>query len=105
MSMLFLPVRTSTSTTSTISATSATSTTSIATATFTPSTIILTTGMCKLYPFLYSGYKVYMKLIDASGEAQYLLTLETGAVFGDVGVYITLMAGALLLNCPIFNFD
>ena len=28
-----------------------------------------------------------------------------GAVFGDVGVYIALVAGALLLNCPIFIFE
>lgn len=93
--MLFLPVRTSTSTTSAISATSATSTTSIATATFTASTIILTTGMCKLYPFLYSGYKVYMKLIDASGEAQYLLTLESH-FFGQVQ-YLAMLEYILLL--------
>lgn len=95
--MLFLPVRTSTSTTttSTISATSATSTTSIATVTFTPSTIILTTGMCKLYPFLYSGYKVYMKLTDASGQVQYLLTLESH-FFGQVQ-YLAMLEYIFLL--------
>ncbi len=69
-----------------------------------------TTGTCKVYPSLYSGYKVYMKLIHASRQAQYLLTLESHflgqvQVFGDVGVYIALVAGALLLNCPIFIFE
>jgi len=51
--------------------------------TVTTSIIILTTRTCKLYPFLYSRYKVYMKLIDASGQVQYLLTLESH-FFGQV---------------------
>lgn len=84
------------STTSTTSATSTTSTTSIATATFTASTIILTTGMCKLYPFLYSDifriqsvYEIDRRFRRGAvfvdiGESLF----RAGAVFGDNGVYI-----------------